>query len=212
MIFPLLPLFVTAVLGAGPTFLGAIEGAADTVSSLLQVPFGRLADRARRKPLVVGGYAAANLARPLVALATAPWHVLVVRLLDRTGKGMRTAPRDALLADSAGEGERGRAFGFHRAMDHIGAVIGPLLASALFLLVGRDYRALFLIASLPGLATVAFTIARIEEVERSARPAPPPVPVAADLARFDRRFLALLAALFVFGLGASSDAFLLLRL
>src|SRR5438093_4019936 len=99
MIFPLLPAFLTAVLGAGPTFLGAIEGAADSVSSLLRIPSGWLADRRRRKPLVVAGYAVANLVRPAVAVATAPWHVAAIRLLDRVGKGVRTAPRDALLAD-----------------------------------------------------------------------------------------------------------------
>jgi MFS family permease len=223
MIFPLLPAFLTTVLGAGPTFLGAVEGAADSVSSLLRIPAGWFADRSRRKPLVVAGYATANLVRPAIAAATAPWHVLAIRLLDRVGKGVRTAPRDALLADSTAPENRGRAFGFHRSMDHVGAVVGPLLASLLFAALGRSYRGLFLIASLPGLATVLFTMVRVRE----ARPALG-VPRAAAGPRASeaqalaaerrrptadrRRFRGLLAAVFLFGLGNSSDAFLLLRL
>jgi len=153
MIFPLLPAFLT-VIGAGPTILGAIEGTADSLSSLLRLPAGWLSDRVHRKPLVVGGYALANLARPFVAAATAPWHVLVIRLLDRVGKGLRTAPRDALLADSTAPEDRGRAFGFHRSMDHLGAVLGPLLASLIFAALGRSYRLLFLLASVPGVVAV----------------------------------------------------------
>ena len=220
MIFPLLPAFLTSVLGASPTFLGAIEGTADSVSSLLRIPSGWLADRHRRKPLVVAGYAVANLVRPAVAAATAPWHVLAIRLLDRVGKGVRTAPRDALLADSAPPEDRGRAFGFHRSMDHIGAVVGPLLASVLFAAVGRSYRWLFLLASLPGLATVLFTLTLVREPrtalgDRSSavgeEPAAP-VAVGRKPAAASRRFYGLLLAILCFGLGNSTDAFLLLRL
>lgn len=107
MIFPLLPVFLTEVLRAGPSFLGIVEGAADTVSGLLRLAAGNLADRLpRRKPLVVFGYALAGLARPLVAFATAPWHVLAIRLTDRVGKGTRSAPRDALIVDTALPGSR----------------------------------------------------------------------------------------------------------
>jgi MFS family permease len=210
MIFPLLPVFLTAVLGAGPLYLGFVEGAADSISALLRLPFGWLADRLPRKPLVVGGYAVANVVRPAIALAAAPWHVLAIRLLDRAGKGIRTAPRDALLADSAAPGERGRAFGFHMSMDHVGAVLGPLLASALFVALGRNYRWLFLAASLPGLATVVFVAARVEETRR--RSACPASPVVYDASGLGARFWGLLAAVFLFGLGASTDAFLLLEL
>ncbi|MGH7857960.1 MAG: MFS transporter, partial [Candidatus Binatia bacterium] len=152
MIFPFLPAFLTSVLGAAPVLLGMIEGAADSASSLLRPIFGGLSDRfRRRKPFVVLGYGIANATRPFLAIATGPWQVLAIRLCDRLGKGIRTAPRDALLADSSSPGGRGRAFGFHRAMDHAGAVVGPLLAAAAFLAVDRSYRWLFLIASVPGL-------------------------------------------------------------
>ncbi len=214
MIFPLLPAFLTTVLGASPTVLGAIEGAADSAASLLRLPAGWLSDRLPRKPLVVGGYAIANLARPLVAVATAPAHVLAVRLLDRAGKGLRTAPRDALLADSAPAEDRGRAFGFHRSMDHAGAVVGPLLASGLFAWLGGSYRMLFLLASLPGLLAVLFAAASVSEVSSL-----PSSTVALERAQslpaargLDRRFAFLVAAVALFGLGNSSDAFLLLAL
>jgi len=211
MIFPLLPVFLTAVLGAGPVFLGVIEGAADTVSALLRLPFGWLSDRVRRKPLVVAGYGVANLVRPALALATAPWHVLAIRVCDRVGKGIRTAPRDALLADSVSADQRGRAFGFHMSMDHVGAVIGPLIATTLFLALDRSYRWLFVVASVPGLLTVLFTIARVDEAR--IRPhASAELPSARMLAAYDRRFFGLVTAVFFFGLGASTDAFLLLQL
>ena len=215
MIFPLLPAFLTTVVGAGPAFLGMIEGVADSVSSLLRMPAGWLADRMPRKPLVVGGYALASFARPLIALATAPWHVLAVRVTDRLGKGLRTAPRDALLADSTPAADRGRAFGFHRSMDHVGAVVGPLLASLVFALLGRSYRRLFALASIPGLIAVLFTASRIVEVPRAARVGPPPpdpVSLSHAAVRLDRRFFVLVAAIVLFGLGNSTDAFLLLGL
>src|SRR6185369_8255306 len=131
MIFPLLPVFL-ASLGAAPVFLGLVEGAADATSSLLKLVFGYVADRApRKRPLVLAGYSLATVARPLVALASAPWHVLVVRVMDRVGKGIRSTPRDALIANSVGKEQAGRAFGFHTAMDHAGAVVGPVLATVL---------------------------------------------------------------------------------
>ena len=131
MIFPLLPVFLVETLRAGPTYLGLVEGAADTVASLLKLISGVIADAVqRRKPLVLLGYGLASLVRPLVAVATRPWHVLAVRMTDRVGKGLRSSPRDALIADAAGE-RAGRAFGFHQAMDNAGAVFGPLLATAL---------------------------------------------------------------------------------
>ena len=130
MIYPLLPAFLTGTLRAGPAFLGVVEGLAETTAAVLKIVSGRVSDRlARRKPLVVAGYALSSLARPLVALATLPAHVLAVRLADRVGKGVRSAPRDALVAEVVAPEDRGRAFGFQRAMDHAGAMVGPLLAS-----------------------------------------------------------------------------------
>src|SRR5208282_738776 len=128
MIFPLLPVFLVEALGAGPDYLGIVEGAANAVASLLKLASGVLSDTTRRKPLVLFGYGLASAARPFVALATRPWHVLAVRVTDRVGKGLRGSPRDALIADAAGN-RAGRAFGFHQAMDNAGAVVGPLLAT-----------------------------------------------------------------------------------
>jgi MFS family permease len=207
MIFPLLPVFL-ASLGAAPVFLGLVEGAADATSSLLKLVFGYVADRARRKrPLVLAGYALATVARPLVALATAPWHVLVVRVTDRIGKGIRSAPRDALIAAAAREGESGRAFGFHRAMDHAGAVVGPLVATAL-LAAGCSMRTVFWASIVPGALAVGLVLTVREpdtgEPARHPGDARRPSRLPSSL----RSYLAIVA---LFSMGNSSDAFLLLR-
>jgi len=155
MVTPLLPLFLTATLGAGPAVVGLVEGVAEATASILKVVSGRLADRgigARR--LVFSGYAASSFARPGIGLALGwPW-VLWMRFLDRVGKGLRTAPRDALIAAAVPATARGRAFGFHRAMDHAGAVVGPLLAFAL-LSAGAGLGEVFLWSLLPGLLVLA---------------------------------------------------------
>lgn len=209
MIFPLLPLYLVGTLGAGPTFLGLVEGAADAVSSFLKLLSGYLADIAkRRKPLVVFGYTLAGIARPLVAAATVPWHVLAVRLADRVGKGTRSAPRDALIADAAPPGQAGRAFGFHRAMDHTGAVIGPLVASTL-LAAGFPLRTVFWLAAVPSLGSILVVLA-IREPRRELERLDPDrqTRVGAALPRSLKSYLGILA---LFALGNSSDAFLLLR-
>jgi sugar phosphate permease len=129
MIYPLLPIFLTSVLGVGTTFVGLIEGVAEATASFFKLFSGWTSDRwQKRKSLVIFGYSLSTLTRPLVALATLGWHVLLVRFLDRVGKGIRTSPRDALIADSTPESEHGKAFGFQRAFDHAGAVMGPLIA------------------------------------------------------------------------------------
>src|SRR5881409_1225893 len=129
MIYPLLPAFVTGVLGAGPQALGALDGAAEFASSFVKFAAGRLADRTRRRgPLIVAGYAIAVLVRPVIAATAAAWQVIALRVVDRIGKGLRTPPRDALIADITPAELRGRAFGLQRGMDHAGAVLGPLLA------------------------------------------------------------------------------------
>jgi MFS family permease len=213
MIFPLLPVFLVQVLHASPTFLGLIEGAADTVASLLKLLSGRYSDtRPRRKPLVVLGYGLASAVRPFVALATAPWHVLSIRIADRIGKGLRSSPRDAMIADAALPGEVGRAFGFHQAMDHAGAVVGPLLATAL-MAAGAQLRTVFWMAAIPGaLATLVVASvrehARKKEAAARTRAAPDAAAEAPALPRALRR---LLLILLIFSLGNSSDAFLLLR-
>lgn len=147
MIYPLLPLFLTGVLGAGQTFVGLVEGIAESAASLTKLLSGWLADRlGRRKGLVVIGYALSSLSRPLVALALAPWHVLMVRFTDRLGKGLRTPPRDALIAGSTDVAIRGRAYGFHRSMDHLGAVGGPALAYLLLLCPQALHRQFYILS------------------------------------------------------------------
>src|SRR5262245_48767973 len=154
MIYPLLPAFVTGTLRASPAFLGVIEGLAETAASLVKLASGRLSDRLpRRKPLVVAGYALSSLARPLVGFAHAPFHVLLVRLTDRIGKGTRGAPRDAIVAQVVAPQERGRAYGFHRAMDNAGACLGPVVASGL-LALGFELRAVFWAAAVPALVSL----------------------------------------------------------
>jgi MFS family permease len=208
MIYPLLPLFLTAVLGASPAFLGLIEGVAESTAALLKLGSGIVSDRVRRrKRLVLAGYGLSALARPLVAAATAPFQVLLIRFADRAGKGVRTSPRDALIADSTDPALRGRAYGFHRAMDHAGAIVGPLLATALLATVVSDLRTLFWLAAIPGALAVALIALKVRE-------APRPQPAAAGRALSPlpkgelRSFLLILL---LFTLGNSSDAFLLLR-
>jgi MFS family permease len=214
MIYPLLPLFLTGTLGAGAAFVGLIEGAAESASSLLKLASGWLADRTgRRKPLTVAGYGIASVVRPLIGLVSAAWHVLAIRLADRVGKGMRTAPRDALLAESVPEERRGAAFGLHRAADHSGAVAGPLLASALLLAFPGDLRTVFAFAIVPGLLTVAVVAWKVRETAPGARPAAavpaaPPLPRLRELGPVLPRYLLVLV---IFTLGNASDAFLLLR-
>lgn len=205
MIFPLLPVFV-ASLGAPMVFIGLVEGLADATSSVLKLVFGELSDRvASKKPLVLLGYALAAVVRPLVALATAPWHVLAIRVVDRVGKGVRSAPRDALLASSVGSADAGRAFGFHRAMDHAGAVVGPLVATVL-LGLHVPLRTIFAIAIVPGLLSVA-SVFLIREPDAAVATREPEVASTSLPARLK----SYLAILFLFSLGNSSDAFLLLR-
>jgi MFS family permease len=209
MVYPLLPLFLTRSLGAGAAFVGLVEGVAETTASLLKLFSGWLSDRlGRRKALVVWGYGLSSLTRPLMALATVPGHVLGIRFLDRIGKGIRTSPRDALIADSTPASIRGAAFGFHRAMDHLGAVVGPVLAFALLPAVGGSYRAIFWLSSLPAALCVLVLAATVREV--SAQGAPVRLPLL-TLRPYDRRFKGFVLVATLFTLGNSSDAFLLLR-
>lgn len=158
MITPLLPLLLTATLGAGPAIVGLVEGVAEATASILKVVSGRLADRGvGAKRLVLAGYGTSSLARPAIGLALGWAFVLLLRFLDRVGKGLRTAPRDALIAAAVPSASRGRAFGFHRAMDHAGAVVGPLLAFAL-MSGGAGISEVFLWSLLPGLVVMALIV------------------------------------------------------
>jgi MFS family permease len=211
MIYPLLPAFLTGVLRAGPAFLGVVEGLAETVAAAVKIASGRVSDRRpRRKPLVIAGYSLSSLVRPMVALATAPGHVLAVRLLDRVGKGVRSAPRDALVAEVTPPEERGRAFGLQRAMDHAGALVGPLLASALLALAPGRVRLVFALAAVPAALAVGTLVFGVREESRRIVPAAPP-DAASSSPPLERGLVRYLAVLAVFTLGNSSDAFLLLR-
>ena len=208
MIYPLVPLYLASVLMAGPKALGLIEGVAEAVGSLMKLAAGVLADRMRRiKPFVVFGYGLAGIARPLIGIATSWVGVLAFRFVDRIGKGLRSAPRDALLAGSVAPEQRGLAYGLHRGMDNAGAVVGPLVAAAL-LAAGFSLRQVFLFAFVPAVAVLLLSL-RLRE--------PEPAPVEARQA-FDWKFSALparyrryLFALGLFTLGNASNMFLLLR-
>jgi MFS family permease len=154
MIYPLLPAFVTRTLGGGALALGVLDGVAESVAAGFKLVSGYLAERPRlRGPLVVGGYAIAAVVRPLIAAAGAAWHVVGLRGADRVGKGLRTPPRDTMIAEVASAEIRGRAFGLHRAADHVGAILGPLTAAAL-IYAGWSMRAVFWLAAVPGVAAV----------------------------------------------------------
>src|SRR5436305_3250268 len=155
-IYPLLPFYLTRVLGAGAVSLGIIEGAAEAVNSKVKFGSGRLADRsASKRPLVLFGYSVSSLARPFIAITTSWAQVFTVRVLDRVGKGVRGAPRDAMLATWATPTTRGKVYGFHRAMDHAGAVLGPTLATIFLFFYPDHYRTLFALTIIPGAIAVA---------------------------------------------------------
>src|SRR3954454_5128834 len=171
MIFPILPVFLTVTLGATPFDVGMIEGLADAIASVLKYFAGTWSDRlTRRRPLIGSGYALAAGSRALIAAATAWPMVLAARLIDRTGKGIRSAPRDALISDVTPVEQRGRAFGFHRALDHTGAIVGPLTAIALLQGLHLEMRTLFMIAVIPGAIGVVLLIALLREEARPIAP------------------------------------------
>lgn len=221
IIYPLLPIFLTGTLGASAAVVGTIEGAAESASSLIKLFSGYFSDRrGKRKGLVVFGYALASFARPLLAFATSWYQVLAIRLTDRVGKGIRSAPRDAMIADAATPGTRGIAFGFHRAMDHMGAVVGPLLSFALIYLIAAnrnqpgvgDFKLIFLFASIPALAAVIVVLFFVREgkIPRNDDESVHGKP-RLSLRGFDGNFKGFLLIVALFTLSNSSDAFLLLR-
>ncbi len=227
MIYPLLPLFLSSVLGAGALSLGIIEGVAESTAALLKAASGWWSDKVRRrKPLVLAGYSISGAVRPLIGLAGAWPVVLALRFGDRVGKGLRSAPRDALIAGATDASIRGKAYGFHRAMDHAGAVLGPLIAMALLRLGGLSLQEVFLVAAVPAVIVVGLIVGGVKEPAPAASPsqscsrgegasdspvsAPGTVP--AGLAALGPGYRNLLLAVLLFTLGNSTDAFLLLRL
>lgn len=209
MIYPLLPTFLATVLGAGAMSVGLIEGCAQMTAALLNVVSGRWSDRvSSRRPMVLAGYAIASVLRPFTGLAQSAAQVLAIRVGDRVGKGIRSSPRDALIADSVAPEVRGRAFGFHRAADHAGAVIGPLIAFVLLQHFSLTIRQVFLLSAIPAALAVLVIIVAVRDVPRPVR-APGVGPVVA--APLGSSFPAYLGVLVLFTLGNSTDAFLLLR-
>jgi MFS family permease len=208
MVTPFLPLFLTVTLHAPGHWVGLVEGVAESTAAFVKYFSGALSDRLpRRKPLVLLGYGVANAARPLIALATLPWHVLAVRFTDRVGKGVRTSPRDALIAASTDPAQQAYAFGFHRGMDNLGAFLGPLVATAILWWRPDNLRAVFAATVVPGALAVLVLAVGLREVPTELRPASKP----ADTDAPDPLFSRYLAVVGVFTLANASDGFLVMR-
>jgi len=231
MIYPLIPVFIKSVLGLGAVALGIVEGIAESLNSLLKIFFGWLSDKfQRRKAFIILGYGISNLLRPLIGI-TGSWGVLLgLRAGDRIGKGIRTSPRDAMIYELSSQDKRGYAFGFQRAMDHGGAVIGPLISSALLILVLLDIRIVFLCSYVPGIIAILLVVFGISEVKRQKGEnlaassinfnsfrsngnlkRDEPIPKFKDLKKLGEKFSYFLLILIIFSLGNSTDAFLILR-
>lgn len=207
MIMPLFPIFTVQVLGTAPAMLGFIEGLAESAASLLKVFSGWWSDRiGKRKPLIVGGYWLSTVTKPFLAIASTWTHALGVRLVDRVGKGIRTSPRDALLADSCAPSVRGKAFGLHRALDTVGAIFGPTLAFLLLLFLG--FRDIFLLASIPAVLAVIILVFFVREVRKKRAPK---LSFRAGLSPLSPSFRRYLAVVILFSLANLSWAFLILR-
>ena len=217
MIYPLIPVFV-GLLGSGAVVLGIIEGVAETTAAMLKLIVGVWSDKIKKRKLfVLFGYTLSSLVRPFTGLVTGAAEIIFIRMIDRVGKGIRSAPRDALIADSVDDSIRGKAYGFHRGMDHSGAIIGPLLAiivlSCLFTIGGitsplKALRWTFILAIVPGLLaviTIVFFIKEKTEAKMQSKA------FTFSLKQFDREFIKYLGVVILFTLGNSSDAFLLFR-
>ena len=208
LVYPVLPLFLTGVLGASPAVVGLIEGTAEATASVMKAVSGRLADRVRRRPLIAAGYGVSSTSKLLLGLATGWPIVLVARFIDRVGKGVRTSPRDALLAADTPPRLRGRAFGFHRAADSAGAVVGPLLGLALYEALDHRLRPLFFVAFVPAAVSVALVALVREGAEGGATPGGT---IVAGGWALPPGFWRAISFLVVFGLVNFSDALLILR-
>ncbi len=217
MIYPLVPVFIT-LLGSSVLVLGVIEGIAETTAAMLKLASGIISDRiGKRKLLVVIGYGISSLIRPLTGLVSSAWQIVLIRMTDRVGKGIRTAPRDALIAASVDDQNRGRAYGLHRGMDHAGAVIGPFLAivTLVILILGfglhdslLTLRYTFMLALIPGALSILTLVLFVKEKGNEHHNS---LTSKFSLKQFDRNFLVYLVVILIFTLGNSSDAFLLFR-
>lgn len=211
MIYPLLPVFLKSVLGASAVALGVIEGFAEFVSSSLKILSGIWADKLpRKKPLVLAGYGISSILRPLIGLANSWFTVWLFRMGDRVGKGIRTSPRDALIADVTDENSRGRAYGIQRSLDNAGAVVGPLVAAGLIAL-GFGLRQVFLFAFIPSIFVIFILVFILKEKDRKISEASHK-PVLTEWKDLGKNFHIVILGVVIFTLGNSTDAFLLLRL
>jgi len=213
MIYPIMPLFLTAI-GASGLVIGLIEGASETTASLIKVFSGWYSDRyKKRKPFILAGYGSSSVVKPVLYLATAPWHVLSLKIMERVGKGIRSAPRDALIADSTDSAYRGRAFGFHKAMDSTGAVIGPLLVLPVLVAAAAvttdTYRLVFLLSTIPAFVAVAIIVLFLRD--KKTDPADKVDNMFKEMRHLGDRFYLLLMVIVVFYVGEISYAFFILR-
>lgn len=214
MIYPLLPAFITTVLGAGAFALGSIEAVAEATSSMIKILSGYMADKIpKRKPIVLAGYTLSSIMRPLIGVATIWQHVLFFRFIDRIGKGLRTSARDALIADVISSKSSGRAYGFHRAMDHAGAMLGPLVAVLLIKGLALSLRTVFVLAIIPGIAVIMLLLIALKEPsKRSISEHKDTQTLPNRKFPLSKDFWLFLSASVIFTLGNSSDAFLIMRL
>lgn len=211
MVFMYIPIFLTTVLGASVAFVGLIEGVADATASILRIVAGRLSDKwGKRKSLVVFGYSLSAISKPILAIAMAPWHVLVIRFFDRAGKGIREAPRDALISASADKEAVGHAFGFSRGADRLGATFGLILASILMPLLDNNYRKLFLLSFIASFIAVLALIIFVREIKpKVSHPEAPKVKF--EFKNLGAPFIVFLIASTIFALGTVSEALIILR-
>jgi len=209
MIYPIVPIFLTAVLGAPASIVGLIEGIAESTASVLKVISGWFSDKLqKRKPFVIAGYSLSTISKVILGFAFSWPIVLVARFIDRFGKGTRTSARDALIAESSLATNRGRSFGFHRALDTLGAVIGPLAAILLLYILGNNLRLIFLLAVIPSIIGVILLILYVKEKNKE------PIkqePIKFNWRNLNQSFKIFLIISIIFAIGNSSDAFLILR-
>lgn len=207
MIYAVMPFFLLS-LGASKTEVSLIEGIAESTASLLKAISGWWSDKiGKNKPFMVIGYTFTTILSPLFSIVTSPIHVLVIRFTERVGKGIRTAPRDSLVAGSSSEGKKGRSFGFHKAMDNSGAIVGPLLAFLILIIFPRDYRKVFILSAIPGLIGLLTLIFFVKEAKARTEKLTKKI----ALKDFPLKYYAFLGIVFIFTLGNSTDALLLIK-
>lgn len=207
MVYSVMPLFLISI-GASKTTISLIEGIAESTAALIKAASGYLSDRmGRSKPFMIFGYGITALVTPIYSFVTAPFQVLIARFVERVGKGFRAAPRDSLIAASIGKKDVGKNFGFQKAMDNSGAIIGPLLASLALYLMADDYHSLFLLATIPAVLGVLTVIIGVKDVKGTDRETRKKV----SFRQLPRRFYLFLLVVFIFSLGNSSDALLIIK-